>query len=64
MFEKCRKYDLAWMALGFIVAGCLTAWVTALSIERLLDAGGDTNGVDARQAVHQTTQGSSKARGN
>jgi hypothetical protein len=64
MFEKCRKCDFAWMALGFIVAGCLTAWVTALSIERLLDADRDNNVVDARQAVHQTTQERAKASGN
>jgi hypothetical protein len=61
MFEKCRKCDFAWMALGFIVAGCLTAWVTALSIERLLYAERDNNGVEARQTVHQTTQERSKA---
>jgi hypothetical protein len=64
MFEKCRKCDFAWMALGFIVAGCLTAWVTALSIERLLDAERDDSVVDARQAVRQTTQDRSKPLGN
>jgi hypothetical protein len=62
MFEKSRKGDLVWMALGFIVAGCLTAWVTALSIERLIHA--DWDGVPADKPAVQITQAGPKAPGN
>lgn len=63
MFEKCRKCDVAWMALGFIVAGCLTAWVTALSIDRLIHADWDGSGPADKPAV-QITQAGPKAPGN
>jgi hypothetical protein len=56
MFENGRKRDFVWMALGFIVAGGLTAWVTALSIERLLYADLDSNSPPDKWTVNQATQ--------
>ena len=56
MFGNGGKRDLLWMVLGFIVAGCLTAWVTALSIERLLYEDWDGNSPLDTRTVNQTTQ--------